>query len=107
MFDFVWFHFRVVFIEHFTTRNEISFPSKHSHDYVQNDRNEITPAMSFISETVTRDWPDTELKKFNFPGNEISCKHPLNMIPKTLVHLYRAERVLETSALKNFISIAI
>ena len=48
-------------------------------NFCQNNCNEITP-MSFISRyfmsRVKWDWPDTELKIFHFPRNEISSKHP-------------------------------
>ena len=49
--------------------------------FCQNDFNEITPAINFISgcflQTVIRDRPDTKLKIFHFARNEISCKHLL------------------------------
>ena len=48
-------------------------------NFCQNNCNEIT-SMSFISRyfmsRVKWDWPDTELKIFHFPRNEISSKHP-------------------------------
>ena len=58
----------------FINRNKISY-------FCQNDLNEITPTMSFLSgyfvKTVMRDWLYTKLKIFHFPRNNIPCKHPL------------------------------
>ena len=73
MFPSEWFNFGVVFWWHLS-------PEMNFH-FCQNDRNEITPAMSFISgyfqETVIRYWPGTQLKTFCFTQTEISYKHPL------------------------------
>ena len=65
--------------------------------FCQNDRNEITPAMSFISEyfmkTVVTDSPDNKLKIFHFARNETLCKHSLKLERKNIseaIKLYRS-----------------
>ena len=56
--------------------------------FCQNDRNEITPAMSFISEyfmkTVVTDSPDNKLKIFHFARNEPYVNTLLNLSVKIL-----------------------
>ena len=68
-------------------------------NFCQNNCNEITP-MSFISRyfmsRVKWDWPDTELKIFHFPRNEISSKHPLSVNT-----LWKAKFSNETQSIRS------
>ena len=82
MFSFGFFHFGIIFAQHLSLKIKSHFG--------QNDRVEITPAMSFSSghfmSTVLTDWLDTEPKIVHFAWSEISCKVPLNIPFPSITH---------------------